>query len=419
MNWKFHSLVFLSICSSMLGSDIAVVSLAVGSEYKKNVEIGIANKQLYCKKHGYDFICPEECLDLSRPIPWSKILLIEKTLHESNYKWVFWTDADSLIMNLDIKLETLIDEDYDMIIGTDLNGVNSGNFFIKNSSWSLELLSDIYSHTECIDHPFWEQQGLMLELEKNPDKFLNKMKIVPQQLFNSYPFEIAGSCLGSFYQIGDFIVHFPGTKNLDHLQSLFIKYQKYVVDATQSCDLDLYLAKAGFYVSPLHSNINEGYMTESQKRQFSTWLQQHPHIKKITEIGLNAGHSAENFFQNCPQLELLISFDIEKHPYTKIAREYLENKYKDRTLFIPGDSAITLPEFVKNRTAPKCDLIYIDGSHSYEGTLSDIINTQQLAHENTILWIDDYFNPSTRQALHECHRKQIIEIIDIHSSSDP
>ena len=33
----------------------------------------------------------------------------------ANYDWLFYLDSDALIMNDMIKLETLIDDDYDMI----------------------------------------------------------------------------------------------------------------------------------------------------------------------------------------------------------------------------------------------------------------------------------------------------------------
>lgn len=398
------------------GSDIAVVSLVIGSKYKEAVQIGVENKRLYCEMHGYDFICGEEDLDSSRPIPWSKIVLIQKVLKNSDYKWIFWTDADSLVMNLETRLEDFLDEDYNLIIGKDYNGINSGQFFLKNCPWSLELLSNIYNHTECVHHDWWEQKALMLEIEKHPE-LLSFTKIVPQRLFNTYPLEITGS-LYQPYQTGDFILHFPGTKNLHYLSDLFHKYAKEVVCCSEASNLDRYLQKAGFYMSPLHSNINEGYMTESQKRQFNAWLQSHSHIKRIIEIGLNGGHSAENFFQNCPELQQLVSFDIEKHPYTRVAREYLEKKYKEQFVFVPGSSAVSVREYAKKSPNTKYDLIYIDGDHSYQGAVRDILNCKMLADENTVLWIDDYNGLSIKNAVLECQKRGVIQVDNIHDSSD-
>ncbi len=38
----------------------------------------------------------------------------------------------------------------------------------------------------------------------------------------------------------------------------------------------------------------------------------------------------------------------------------------------------------------KFDLVFIDGGHTYECFLSDLQNCKQLAHEETIVIIDDY-----------------------------
>lgn len=415
-HWFLFWIVFHAVF--IFSSEIAVVTLAVGAEYKESVRIGIENKQLYCRKHGYDFICLEESLDKSRPIQWTKVLLLQKILETTHHQWIFWSDADSMVMNLGVRLEDFIDPGYNLIIGKDCHGVNSGQFFLRNCPWSLKLLSAIYARTECIHHPWWEQRALQLELEERPE-ILQLTKIVPQRLFNSYAREVADFCPSSWYKPGDFILHFPGAKNLDFLSRLFYQYEDSVVDSPEYVDLDLYLMKVGFDLSPLHSSVNEGYMTESQKQQFVSWLQFHPHIKKIAEIGLNAGHSAENFFLHCPALTKLISFDIQKHAYTKAATEYLAKKYKERFLFIPGDSVTTVQEFAKKSADPICDLIYIDGGHSYETVVQDIVNCKDLAGKETVLWIDDFHGDAVRRAIYECHRKGLIHIKDIHWSFDP
>jgi predicted O-methyltransferase YrrM len=411
-------LFFLAIHLRIYASDIAMVSLVVGSDYNKAVQKGVENKKLYCKKHGYDFICIEKSLDISRPIPWSKVLLLRKILKNANYKWVFWSDADSLIMNLGVKLEDFLDDDYNLIIAKDFNGINTGQFFLKNCPWSMQLLSDMYAHIECIYHPWWEQQALITEIEQHPELSRN-IKIVSQKLFNSYPSETSSAHPHAIYQKGDFIIHFAGVKHLGYLSTFLDNYNEEVIDCPEYANIDLYQKEAGFILSPMHSNINEGYMTESQKKQFVEWLQLHPSIKRIAEIGLNAGHSAENFFQNCPDLEEFISFDIQEHAYSKVAVEFFKKKYKDRFIFIPGDSTVTVPNFTKNMPNTKYDLIYIDGNHSYENAIQDIMNCRELANENTVLWIDDYNGSSIRQAVHECQRRGIISIFNIHCSSDP
>jgi len=69
---------------------------------------------------------------------------------------------------------------------------------------------------------------------------------------------------------------------------------------------------------------------------------------------------------------------------------------------VEGDSLITVPEFAKHFPSHKFDLIYIDGDHSFEGVLGDILNAKLLAHSETIVWLDDYHFPGVKQAIQFC-----------------
>ena len=225
--------IFIGILSSLFfslyGGEIAVVTLAVGTDYINTVQQGIDNKRLYCKKHGYDFIYCDTILDHTRPIPWSKIQILLKTMENTEYKWIFWTDADSLVMNHTIPLESLIDDNYNFIISRDPNAINSGQFLIKNCAWSRQFLQNVYAHTECINHCWWENQAIILEYNQNPD-VANQTKLIPQRSINSYPKEVGFSNIDTLYQPGDFIIHFPGIHNGPWLLSLFNKYATLSID---------------------------------------------------------------------------------------------------------------------------------------------------------------------------------------------
>lgn len=405
--------------TALFGAEIAVVTIAQGTEFKKTVQCGTQNKIQYCEKHGYDFIYAEESLDPTRPIPWSKIPLILNAMENEEYKWIFWTDADALFMNMAVQLEDLTDENYNFIITKDLNGINTGHFLIKNCQWSREFLEAVYAHTECLHHWYWEQQGIIEELNQNP-KWLSSIKFIPQRLMNSYSSEIIGNSLIWTYHPGDFIIHFAGTRASNvPLKSLMEKYSLKVVDNLDLLTLDYYLGVYGFQLSPQHSHKNEGYMTNPQKQEFIERLKEYPNIKSIAEIGLNGGHSAETFFQNCSKIEKFVSFDLNQHDYTKAAVNFFKRRYKDKFSFVEGDSAQTVAKYAVQNPKTKFDLIYIDGNHSYQGCLNDIQNCAALANSKTILWIDDYHGDTIQRAVKDCEKAGLIKIVMVNHSYDP
>ena len=63
--------------------------------------------------------------------------------------------------------------------------------------------------------------------------------------------------------------------------------------------------------------------------------------KRGLEIGFNAGDSAELFLsEGCD----LISFDIGRHSYTRLAKEFLDLQYPNKHKLVIGNSTKTIPE---------------------------------------------------------------------------
>ena len=122
--------------------------------------------------------------------------------------------------------------------------------------------------------------------------------------------------------------------------------------------------------------------------------------KNILEIGFNAGHSSEIFLKYSNAY--VHSFDIGDHfhEYLKYGKLFINHKYPNRHTLIFGDSTTTIPDFSNNKNINniKFDIIFIDGGHEYEIAYKDLINCRDLAHEKTIVIMDDiissdeYFN---------------------------
>ena len=93
----------------------AVLSLATDALSEMR-ELTFANKRAYCEKHGYQWIGANKAMDSSRPPAWSKIRMLQEACIHLPGWWAFWTDADSLIVRPDWKIESIADDNADLII---------------------------------------------------------------------------------------------------------------------------------------------------------------------------------------------------------------------------------------------------------------------------------------------------------------
>lgn len=169
--------------------------------------MGEMNKRDYCRNHGYEFICKKK-FDETRHPSWSKIPFTQQCL--PNCDWLFWSDADALVTNFSIKLESLVDPDYDFLVTKDINGINCGHYFIKNTPWAFDFLDRVWNSDET-EH-YWAEQWAIMRLAK-VDGYRERMKFLPTREFNSYPqpghsWPDVNEC----WQPGDFMVHFPGNE---------------------------------------------------------------------------------------------------------------------------------------------------------------------------------------------------------------
>lgn len=240
-------------------------------------------------------------------------------------------------------------------------------------------------------------------------------------------------------QFGHILIN--GAKMIKKMIFSFLSISS-LISALTVDDINHYFLKKGWNVTPHYQefslpsdpNINsleeyfiekgwslngfEGHLSASQQSVFNQYLRAHPEITTILETGLNAGHSAENFFQNCKNLKKFFSFDDFSHDYGVLTVNFFKTKYGDRFEFVQGDSVITLRNYVKNNPQIKLDLVFIDGGHGFDTCCSDIINSQKISTPNTVVWIDDCGWGTVRDAVEYCVQQNIIKIDTIHLTND-
>jgi hypothetical protein len=92
-------------------------------------------------------------------------------------------------------------------------------------------------------------------------------------------------------------------------------------------------------------------------------------------------------------------FDLFTHEYSPRGEAFLRgpkaalhgiHNASDRLHIVKGSSTVTVPTFAVERPGFQCDLLSVDGAHTYHLAVEDLTNMQQLASPAfNILLVDD------------------------------
>lgn len=222
-------------------------------KYKPLAEITFKNNIEYCKKHGYDFIQYTNNINLDKSAYWQKYLAIKR--HIRNYKWILYLDADCMIMNYNIKLEDLVDDNFDIIMenmgdNTDISDpVNSlyinpkynviaSAMLYKNSDISMEFINDVYNNKLKCNEITYDNSSVRCVLSQ--DKYSSHSKIydIDSKKLNSVWYSNKPSFIlidgpkwndnKNIYNKGDFILHLVGYDITDRI-SLIKQFIPYII----------------------------------------------------------------------------------------------------------------------------------------------------------------------------------------------
>ena len=213
-------------------TQMAVVSIY--SDNQKNLaDWTWTNKAAYAEKHGYLAVAKTTNFSEDQ-IHFDKFVHILDVMDQHpEVEWVWWLDNDAMITNFDIRVGDLVDDDYHVIMPTDIAALNTGSFIVRNSPQAREWLEFLLSKKgEYKNDKKWFEQQAVIDFYP---KFQDLFKIVPQQWLNSYDYRMYNvegiDLLGQDGQWapGDFVIHWPGLPNDARVQ-LAEQYQQYIQD---------------------------------------------------------------------------------------------------------------------------------------------------------------------------------------------
>ena len=124
---------------------------------------------------------------------------------------------------------------------------------------------------------------------------------------------------------------------------------------------------------------------------FKEWLDKHPKVKVIFEIGFNAGHSAYTFLAARPDITV-VSLDLGAHDYVLKGKRLIDREFPGRHTLIIGDSTRELQEGTPTAELLKHlqpDMIFVDGGHDDPIPERDIWNCHRLCKPSSWMIIDD------------------------------
>ncbi|CAJ1368302.1 unnamed protein product, partial [Effrenium voratum] len=104
------------------------------------------NFQAYCSRHGYRlfFMDHKPAKAEGRPATYAKVLAIQHALRAPDVEAAFYMDADSLFMNFEKDLDSLLPSgDKQVTISGDRNcWLNAGHMMFKSSKWTAKFLKE-------------------------------------------------------------------------------------------------------------------------------------------------------------------------------------------------------------------------------------------------------------------------------------
>ncbi len=334
--------------------------VSVAQFYTKNVPYGEFSESInkkYCEDNGYSYFVEKNDNKLrnwveDRAFTWIKPKFISEVLSNSGCDYLLFLDIDAIVSNFNKKIESFIDENYEIIGTQDYSShslINAGVLLVRNSPWTMDFMKtwwNICNELKGSDFPelsnsenagyyknnLWHDQTCLTYLYKKQN-LENKIKIISNNDLNWRE-----------YDEGNFIFHafsygyLPNRK----IDTAYYKTFNIKIDTERSSLLDL----SKFY--------------DTDKESFHRYISNHyekimkparDNVKRFCEIGLDKLNSVKmwrDYFTNANIVGCdIVKFDVKEDRIETVQMD--QSKEEDVDLFCSNQDNF--------------DVILDDGSH--------------------------------------------------------
>ena len=182
-------------------------------------EIVTENFKEYSSRYGYTFIKRfNDIPEINRFPYWIKQYLIMEYIHTCD--WLMWTDADTIVTNMTIPIESIIDGKYDIIIVKE-DIVQAGCVLFRNTEWTTNFLRQWWGIGDS-NHEYWKRETINKDHILNDNSCLHNLIEIDNSIEDHIKYVTNKQFLVKHvhFETGDFIVHIPGSTEEDKLQFL-------------------------------------------------------------------------------------------------------------------------------------------------------------------------------------------------------
>lgn len=139
----------------------AIVSLGVGAQTRL-LRLASRSFKRYASRHGYELVLQTSILDRTRPVPWSKVVLLRKLA--SSYDLLLWLDADLVVVDPSTDIaEELEDGRFLYLVEhrtREGQMPNSGVMLLRGGAETISFLDDVYAQEDLVAHRWWENAAI-------------------------------------------------------------------------------------------------------------------------------------------------------------------------------------------------------------------------------------------------------------------